>query len=116
MDTKGRQIKERAMTDDTMAALVERLRDNLGRWATIEDLLSALKPADLKFLAERDGTMRVVPMGELLDMTADICMSVAELPDRTSPDDAPDMMTVSRDELQQIVTRVLGAAPKGETK
>jgi hypothetical protein len=46
-----------------------------------------------------------------LDVVADICQAVAELPDRTSPDDQPDMMLVTHDELQQIVTDALFAAP-----
>jgi len=46
-----------------------------------------------------------------LDIVADICMSVAELPDRTSPEDRPDMMLVTHDELQQIVTDALAATP-----
>lgn len=36
-----------------------------------------------------------------------VCQSVAEIPDRSSPDDAPDMMLVTADELHTIVVCAL---------
>lgn len=39
-----------------------------------------------------------------------VCLAVAELPDRTSPDDWPDAMLVTADELRQIVRAALGHA------
>jgi len=40
-----------------------------------------------------------------------IVQDVAELPDRSSPDDQPEMMLVSSDELYGIVRECLAAAP-----
>lgn len=37
----------------------------------------------------------------------EIVREVAELPDRTSPEDAPDMMLVSADELRAVVLAAL---------
>ncbi|MFZ5713077.1 MAG: hypothetical protein ACOY3N_09575 [Bradyrhizobium sp.] len=36
-------------------------------------------------------------------LAAEICRAVAELPDRTSPEDRPDMMLVTADELFDIL-------------
>jgi hypothetical protein len=36
-----------------------------------------------------------------------VCRDVAELPDRTSPEDQPDMMLVTAEELAEIITRQL---------
>ena len=43
-----------------------------------------------------------------------ILIGMAELPDRTSPEDAPDILTATAEEMEMIVTqniRNLGAAP-----
>lgn len=40
----------------------------------------------------------------------DVCRDVAELPDRTSPADNPDMMLVTADELEQILRKRLTLA------
>lgn len=40
-------------------------------------------------------------------IAAQIVRDVAELPDRTSPDDAPEMMLVTREELEVIVLNAL---------
>lgn len=40
-------------------------------------------------------------------IVANILREVAELPDRTSPENAPDMMLVSADELRAIVLAAL---------
>ena len=40
-----------------------------------------------------------------------ICVAVAELPDRTSPEDEPDMMLVTRDELATIIRAALPPPP-----
>lgn len=37
-----------------------------------------------------------------------IVRAVAELPDRTSPEDWPEVMLVTADELHSIIVRVLG--------
>lgn len=44
-----------------------------------------------------------------------VAREVAELPDRTSPDGAPDMMLVSHDELVAIVNKVLADHPSVDT-
>ncbi len=44
------------------------------------------------------------------DVAAKIVREVAELPDRTSPADAPDMMLVTADELRAIVLAALQPA------
>lgn len=46
---------------------------------------------------------RAVPLERLI---ARIVLAVSELPDRTSPEDQPDMMLVTADELEAIVERV----------
>lgn len=43
-------------------------------------------------------------------LAAQICRDVAELPDRNSPEDWPEAMLVTHDELQAIVTEALSAA------
>ena len=43
-------------------------------------------------------------------LAAQICRDVAELPDRNSPEDWPEAMLVTHDELQAIVTEALEAA------
>jgi len=45
------------------------------------------------------------------DWIADAVRDVAELPDRDSPADQPEMMLVSADELTEILQRYAGAAP-----
>ncbi|GAA4475438.1 hypothetical protein [Gluconacetobacter asukensis] len=44
------------------------------------------------------------------DVPATVLQAVAELPDRSSPDDAPDMMLVTADELASIVRAAIDAA------
>jgi len=44
-----------------------------------------------------------------------VCVAVAELPDRTSPEDEPDMMLVNHDELSTILRIALSALPRAET-
>lgn len=41
-----------------------------------------------------------------------ICQEIAELPDRTSPADQPEIMLVTRDELHTIVCDALAASEK----
>ena len=48
-------------------------------------------------------------LGEFL--ISNVIQHVAELPDRTSPDDAPDMMLVTADELTEILRVERGQAP-----
>lgn len=43
-----------------------------------------------------------------------IILDVAELPDRTSPEDEPDMMLVTAEELRAIIARNLPADRYGE--
>lgn len=43
-------------------------------------------------------------MTRLIDLPEMVVRDVAELPDRTSPDDQPDMMLVTAAELDRIVT------------
>lgn len=43
---------------------------------------------------------------------AGIVRDVAELPDRTSPADQPEMMLVTQDELSEIIRRALCEAAK----
>lgn len=40
-----------------------------------------------------------------------ICTEVSELPDRTSPDDAPEMMLVTAQELSDIVRAQITESP-----
>lgn len=46
--------------------------------------------------------------GRRFDVVDQILQRVAELPDRTSPDDWPEAMLVTADELRQIITEELG--------
>lgn len=43
------------------------------------------------------------------DIANEICQAVAELPDRNSPEDWPEAMLVTHDELQFIVTEAIAA-------
>jgi hypothetical protein len=44
------------------------------------------------------------------ELAALICRDLAELPDRTSPDDWPEAMLVTTDELQEIVNAAVSAS------
>lgn len=63
-------------------------------------------------VVERDGEsvyrIAVLPIDSGGGRVASAIRDVAELPDRTSPDDQPDMLFVSIDELQEILERHFG--------
>ncbi len=46
-------------------------------------------------------------MGKVLDVADLIVRDVAEIPDRTSPDEYPDMMLVTPNELREIIRKRL---------
>jgi len=76
----------------------------LRHWPAIKAALS--RPAGVG--AEAHGIWGGYPVA--LEIAADILQEVSELPDRTSPPDQPDMMLVSRDELQNIVLAAVSDA------
>lgn len=57
--------------------------------------------------APKDSAVTVTPGGDVVltssDVASRVCRSVAELPDRNSPDGWPEAMLVTQDELREIV-------------
>ena len=47
------------------------------------------------------------------DIARRVVLEVCELPDYNSPDDQPELLTCTVDELHRIVVRVLDEYPKG---
>lgn len=71
----------------------------------LEHLLTAYPDDDLPFLRTAAEAMAASPRLDLRVFTERVLVDVAELPDRTSPEDQPTMMMVDGNELAAIIQK-----------
>lgn len=69
--------------------------------------------AEIAMLKAQGGADELAAPGLPDEWIGNVVQDVAELPDRTSPDDKPDMMLVSADELRSIIAAHAPAQPQG---
>ncbi|MCM5682939.1 hypothetical protein M8A51_25735 [Schlegelella sp. S2-27] len=81
-----------------------------GVLAKLDPVFEVESPEDLAHLTAP------APSVEAQELADDICRGVSELPDRSSPEDWPEAMLVTQDELRRIVLAALAsqAEPVGE--
>ena len=110
------------ITPEPDAALVERVERALDDWhrknhtvwwgsarqaAHIAAALATLPdPRDAEIARLRADNERLIVAGELV--IGRVLRDACELPDRTSPDDQPDMLMMTGDELDMLLRRHLG--------
>jgi hypothetical protein len=92
-------------SESRLRALIAEMREVVRDAGGSISKLTVARYADRLEAALAEG----VPPAERV--ASQIAQRVAELPDRTSPDDWPEAMLVTQDELNQIVVEVLASVP-----
>lgn len=109
--TRPMSEEERQYALRAAEAVVDDADNGRTIWTSIaktEALARALLSTSAAVRGMREASLDAVPTKDLERVIEQVLMDVCELPDRNSPDDHPEMMLVTGEELDTILKRHLG--------